>query len=277
LSIGLGALLEERYPLPEWALIFELNKGTGWRGTAGRCDAAAFNCWPSKGYHRLAFEMKTGRGDFLKELDYPKKRKWLEENFHQTYFVVTPGIMKEEEVPEGWGLLVATKAGDKLRRVKVARHRELPPLPEPLALSAIRSLATRMHSFTIPFEFEGRKVTREDIDRYVHETLYAQQEVLDRQVKEARGNARKLQRAQQELAAPFLALVKEVVPEWRERREIEQDPLKHITVGAVHEWIEKVARTEAEKMLKEVRAAHEALGKLIESAETENGGASSTR
>ena len=143
MGIGLGALLEERYPLPEWALIFELSKGTGWSGQEGRCDAAAFNCYPSKGYHRLAFEMKTGRGDFLKELDTPKKRAWLEENFHQTYFVCVPGIAKEEEVPDGWGLLVESRSGDKLRRVKVARHRELPPLPESLALSASRTWLNR--------------------------------------------------------------------------------------------------------------------------------------
>jgi len=267
MSIGLGGLLEERYPLPEWALIFELSKGTGWSGQEGRCDAAAFNCYPSKGYHRLAFEMKTGRGDFLKELDYPKKRAWLEENFHQTFFVAPPGVIKPEEVPDGWGLLVATKAGNNLRRVKVARHRELPPLPESLALATIRSMAQRMHSFTIPFKFEGRMVTREDIDRYVHETLDAQREVLDDQVKEAHRNQRRLRRAQEELAAPFMVLADEVVPDWRERRDIHREPMKHVTVEAVRKWMERVARIQAEKLLKEARDAHTALEKLIQLAE----------
>jgi hypothetical protein len=276
MSIGLGGLLEERYPLPEWALIFELSKGTGWRGQDGRCDAAAFNCYPSKGYHRLAFEMKTGRGDFLKELDTPKKRAWVEENFHQTYFVTTPGIAKVEEIPEGWGLLVATKTGSALRRVKVARHRELPPLPETLALAAIRSLTKRMHSFTIPFKFEDRTVTREDIDRYVHQTLDAQRRVLDDQVKQANQGRNRLQRTQEGLIEPFMVLARKVVPEWRERRDIEREPMKHVTVEAVQRWIEGVAQVEAQRLLAEARQAHEALGKLIESAERKDV-ASSTR
>jgi hypothetical protein len=263
MSIGLGGLLEERYPLPEWALIFELSKGTGWRGQEGRCDAAAFNCYPSKGYHRLAFEMKSGRGDFLKELDTPNKRAWVEENFHQTYFVADPGVIKPEEVPEGWGLLVATKAGNALRRVKVARHRELPPLPETLALATIRSLAQRMHSFTIPLKFENRTVTREDIDRYVHEALSFQNEKLADQISAAHKERRQLRRLREELVAPFMVLVEEVFPNWGDRREIEGDPMNHITVKAVERWIEMAKKAQAEKILKEARDAHQALGRLI--------------
>jgi hypothetical protein len=266
-GIGLGALLEERYPLPEWALIFELNMGTGWRGQDGRADAVAFNCYPSKGYHRLAFEMKTGRGDFLKELDTPQKRAWLEENFHQTYFVCTPGVAKEEEVPDGWGLLVETKKGDNLRRVKVARHRELPPLPETLALSAIRSMAGRMHSFTIPFKFEGRTVTREDIDRYVHETLALQQQTLLDQIDAANKRRRELDKLKEQLVEPFLILARAADPEgrlgWMENQKLRDNPGKYLTRERVQAWVEQTPRAELGRRLKEAREAHAALGKLL--------------
>lgn len=265
MSIGLGVLLEERYPLPEWALVFELSKGTGWRGQEGRCDAVAFNCYPSKGYHRLAFEMKTGRGDFLKELERPKKRAWVEENFHQTYFVTSRGVAKEEEIPEGWGLLVETQKGDALRRVKVARHRELPPLPETLALSVIRSMANRMHSYAVPFEFEGRKVTKEDIDRHIFDTLDAQRKVLDKQVKEANLERRRLQMQGEKLRAPLMLLANEVFKkDWAKRREVERDPLKYLTVDAVIEWLEKTVQSKTRGAFEEVFKAHEALFKLIE-------------
>ena len=266
MNIGLGTLLEERYPLPEWALIFELSKGTGWRGGEGRCDAVAFNCYPSKGYHRLAFEMKVGRGDFLKELERPKKRAWLEENFHQTYFVASRGVVKEHEVPEGWGLLVETKKGDSLRRVKVARHRELPPLPEPLALSAIRSIANRLHLSTIPIEFEGRKVTKEDIDRYVHNALSIQRDILDKQVKEANLERRKLQMEGETLRAPLMLLANEVFKDsWSQRREIARDPLKYLTVDVVIEWLDKTVESKTKAAFKDIVKAHESLSNLVRS------------
>jgi hypothetical protein len=65
--MDLEKLLRVKYPLPEWVLFFELSGGTGWSGQQHRADAIAFNCYPSKGLHRLAFEVKRTRQDYMRE------------------------------------------------------------------------------------------------------------------------------------------------------------------------------------------------------------------
>lgn len=85
---GLLALIRARYPGPEWAVLDELHDGTGGSGTR-RFDAVAFNCWPSRGFVRLGFEIKVTRGDFARELADHAKRAALERHCHEVYFVVT--------------------------------------------------------------------------------------------------------------------------------------------------------------------------------------------
>lgn len=176
----LEQLINLRYPAGEWAVVFELQKGVGFQGTTGRIDAAAFGCWPSKGHHRLAFEVKRSRGDFLRELRQPEKRRWVEDNFHQTWFVVPSGLVKPDEVPESWGLLAATKDGKKLRQVKVAMHREVAPLPESMALSAIRSIAGTLASLEgRQVTFDGETITQADLDKRAQEALAYQSKNLN--------------------------------------------------------------------------------------------------
>src|SRR6056300_165794 len=104
MNYNLEALVEQRHKLPEWVTVRELPNGTG-MSKNGAIDIAAFSCWRASKYVRIAYEVKRSRSDFLRELNTPDKRLWVEQNFHETYFVVSPGICKPEEVPESWGLL----------------------------------------------------------------------------------------------------------------------------------------------------------------------------
>jgi hypothetical protein len=181
----LETLLQQRYALPEWVLLFELSGGTGWRGQQHRADAVAFNCYPSKGLHRLAFEVKRTRQDYMREVDAPAKRQWLESLCHQCYFVVAPGIVKEEELPSSWGLIVATKEGKELRRTKAAEHRDLGPLPESFALGAIRALADRIHTIDSKhYRFKGEEVTQEQIDEVVDARLAFTRKRLEEELRD---------------------------------------------------------------------------------------------
>lgn len=101
---GLLALIRARYPGPEWAVLDELHDGTGGSATR-RFDAVAFNCWPSRGFVRLGFEIKVTRGDFARELADHAKRAALEKHCHEVYFVVGPNVYAARDVPEPWGLL----------------------------------------------------------------------------------------------------------------------------------------------------------------------------
>lgn len=136
-------LLRHRHPAPEWAAFEELNLSTG--GRAQRCDFYAFNCWPSKNFWRVAYEIKVSRSDFSRELQDPDKRKASEDLANECFFVAPIKLLKIDEIPEGWGLIEKNKGG--LRKVKHARQRENKLLP--LAFTA--TLARRAQDSPSPF------------------------------------------------------------------------------------------------------------------------------
>ena len=118
-------LLELRFPSPRWASFRELRQSTGFSGGEGRIDFAAFSTWPSDGDRTLACEVKRTRADFMREIEDPNKRAWVEKQFGECYFVMLPGLVKPDEIPEGWGLRVSTKDGKKLRRLKAPQQRRV--------------------------------------------------------------------------------------------------------------------------------------------------------
>jgi hypothetical protein len=134
-SDRLWSLLALRHEPNEWALFKELQVAPN--GGGRRFDMFAVHCWRSQGFHSVAYEVKTARSDFLRELKQPDKRLDAEKLAHECWFVVTPGVCKAEEVPESWGLLIATEGG--LKKAKVAVQRQ----PEPWPTSFVVSMARR--------------------------------------------------------------------------------------------------------------------------------------
>lgn len=118
-------MLQNRHSGFEWATFAELPTRTG--GAAQRLDFFAMNLWESNKYIRVAYEIKVSRSDFLREMDQPQKRADAERLANQCFFVTPAGLVKPDEIPQGWGLLEATKAG--LRRKKVAQQRVIDPPP----------------------------------------------------------------------------------------------------------------------------------------------------
>jgi hypothetical protein len=262
----LGKLLQERYPLPEWALVFELNKGVGAYGTDRRADAVAFNCYPSKKLVRHAFEFKTDRGDFIRELNNPKKREWLESNFHETYFVTPHKLVKEKEVPEGWGLLVATSKGDTLRRTVIARHRDVPAMPEKIALSAIRSLASSLSNLNLPYVLDGREVKKEEVQEYVDEVLKHQHETLRKRLNAVEKERLALSDLRGKLIGPFRELRRAIGGfSWLEDQQFADNPEEVITTDNVIKWLREVEKAKVIQLLKPIISARDALSELIDS------------
>lgn len=263
-------LLKARYPLPEWALVFELNKGVGFSGTDGRADAVAFNCYPSKKLVRHAFEMKISRGDFIRELNNPLKRKWLEDNFHETYFVTTHGIAKDNEIPEGWGLLTATKNGESLRRTVIAKHRDITSLPERIALSAIRSLAQSLSNLDLPYAIAGQEVQKEDVEKWAREVLDHQHKTLKDGLNAVRKERQALSDIKDKLTGPFSEL-REAMGRfgWSERRRMNENPTEVITVDNVREWIAAVIVEQSKRILEDAIHARDSLSQMIARAQNE--------
>jgi hypothetical protein len=101
-------------------------------------DFIAFDLWRTK----LLFhghEFKCSRADWLAELKQPWKAEAIKKYMHHWWLVATgPAIVKDDELPEGWGLIVASGKG--LRAVKAAPRLTPEPMPQVLVASFARAV-----------------------------------------------------------------------------------------------------------------------------------------
>lgn len=94
-------------------------------------DALGFHFWPSRGLLIDAFECKSSRSDWTRELENPAKADTFCRLADRFYIVAgRSDLVKVEEVPPDWGLLVPS--GEKLREVKPATvlHTDSPAIEE---------------------------------------------------------------------------------------------------------------------------------------------------
>lgn len=127
-------LLRIKYEKPEWATFAEFGVASDFGGR--RIDFLALNCWESKKFMRVAYEIKVTRQDFNLELEEPDKRNGAERIANQCYFAMPSGLVKVDEIPEGWGLMEMTKTG--LKKRKNAKYRNDVETPTTFVLSLAR-------------------------------------------------------------------------------------------------------------------------------------------
>jgi len=141
LHIDLEALIEQRFTAPKWVTMRELSSGPGFN--RGRIDVAAIAAWQSGHGRTVACEVKRSRGDFVREIQNPAKRRWVEQSFRECYFVTPSGLVRVDEIPEGWGLLEATRDGTSLRQKKAPMQRDN-ALGQGVATMVVRKCADLM-------------------------------------------------------------------------------------------------------------------------------------
>lgn len=206
------ALLQARYPAPEWAFVHGLRTHVGYArpGRESYMDAFAMCCYPSKGLTRVAFEIKVSRSDWLAELRDPGKRKNAMRVSHQFWFVAPPKTIKKGEVPEGCGWMEATAGGLRVKRA--ARHREVDDPPQDFVASLLRGMVCEgrlnLHQAKA-FRYAGRGLT---VDEFLEATE------ADRQVAIQNGVRRRLHAAVRETPEFALgAAVRKAMgwPSWR--------------------------------------------------------------
>lgn len=95
--------LAAHFAPPEWVFVDEAPIGTG--GANQRIDGFALNCWKSKGYRRLAFEVKARRSDWTREMKNPWKRQPAMQWATHFYFVTPVGLVTVKELPKDTGLI----------------------------------------------------------------------------------------------------------------------------------------------------------------------------
>jgi len=159
-------LLQERYPSRDgWACFAELADGTG-SFRSRTADFVAISTWPSKGYRAVGFEIKVSRGDFLRELKAPEKRRHLEETCAECWFIAPAGVLRADEIPEGWGLLeVLSGAEEEKLRAKV-QPRQRDPKPWPMTFMAAIARRCADANPVLParvWRFAGRDLSLTDL------------------------------------------------------------------------------------------------------------------
>lgn len=130
------AILKAHHAKSEWAILFEVANATGAGGNR-YADAIAMGLWPSRGLHIHGYEIKVSRSDWLKELKNPCKADEIGK-FCDYWWIVAPvGIVKEEELPETWGLYEVVD-GKLVKKVAAAKNEYVTPLTRPFLAALLR-------------------------------------------------------------------------------------------------------------------------------------------
>lgn len=132
----LASLIKQKHSGPAWAVAFDVANATGWK-ISRRLDAVAMGLWPSKGLDLHGFEIKTRRSDWMREIQDPEKAAAFSVYLDYFWIVAAPGVVKLEEMPGSWGLMVPHGAG--LRVKKAAEKTPSEPLSRPIMAGLLRA------------------------------------------------------------------------------------------------------------------------------------------
>lgn len=124
------------------AMLREVNNATGYRGGRRYADAVICSCWPSRGLWLGGIEVKVSRPDWLSELKSPEKSAEIQKYCSFWWVATPPGIVRDGELPETWGLIEVTRKQSKT--VKRAPKLEVAPLDMPFVASVLRNAAAGM-------------------------------------------------------------------------------------------------------------------------------------
>ena len=103
-------------------------------------DFIAMDLWPSSGCVIHGHEVKVSRSDWLRELADPSKAaEFIPYVNHWWAVIGDPAIVRDGELPGGWGLMVL-RAG-RLTVKRQAPRRDAEPLPPTRLAALLRSVA----------------------------------------------------------------------------------------------------------------------------------------
>lgn len=158
-NVIFGAL-RQRHPDPEWVYLPQVRTQTGYSDEVGGfdtvryLDAFAMNCFGSKGFTRVAYEIKISRSDWLRELEDPRKRAQAYFLCHEFWFAVAPGVYQpgdegglkirqhwRSDPLDGCGVIQVEEDGT-LTVLRKARRHEAWPMPAAFIASLLRNYVT---------------------------------------------------------------------------------------------------------------------------------------
>lgn len=158
-----------RYEPPEWHVEDEVT-------LAGRrLDLVALNMWTTRNHRIVGFEIKVSRGDWVRELDaFQKSEDWCA--VVDAFYVVTPPkLIRDGELPDGWGLLELS--GSRMMTRKHAAVREgVSVIPREIAARFLSRMAAKDSAIEREARWHANDKLREEADARARETLGRQYE-----------------------------------------------------------------------------------------------------
>lgn len=156
------ALLKNKFPGNEFALLDEVSDEAGFSRKRS-ADAIAFGLWPSRGHPIHGIEVKSGRGDWLKEMKNPAKQESIFKYCNHFWLCATNEdvVHNISEIPKNWGYLLIK--GDRIHTKKDAPILK----PKALSMSFTAALLKRATGRMIhPAEIENKIQARLKEDNY---------------------------------------------------------------------------------------------------------------
>ena len=131
-----------------WVVAEHVRATLGYSRTQRIADFVAADKYPGFPYgSSLAFhwhEVKVSRGDWLREMREPEKSEPFRAHMHHWWLVApSADIVRRDELPEGWGLIVMSGKG--LRAAVSAPRHEPEPMPMDMTISLMSAAARTAH------------------------------------------------------------------------------------------------------------------------------------
>lgn len=129
--------LTSRWPDSEYLSIDEAPQSSDRSGR--KLDRLVISLWRSRGLEIDGIEIKVTRSDWLRELREPAKADWWHTRVHRFWIAAPPDVVKLDELPTGWGLLVV-KDGRTRQARRPAKSTPV-PLTWPQTVGLMRATA----------------------------------------------------------------------------------------------------------------------------------------
>lgn len=123
-----------------WAYAEHVRSGPGFADGKRIADAIAFDCWESSGLEIHGHEVKVSRSDWLSELRHPEKAEAFRPYMDRWWLVVPDVGIVRDDLPAGWGLMLALPDGTT-RVVKRAPKNDALPMPKGMVAALMRATA----------------------------------------------------------------------------------------------------------------------------------------
>lgn len=131
------SILRGKYPPEQYALMAEVSDKAGFSRSRS-ADYIAMGLWQSRGLYLEGIELKSFRGDWLKELKNPKKAENIFK-YCDLFWLLTSdeSVAKIEEIPATWGWM-------NIKAEKIFIKKQAPMLtPSPIDRSFLSCLLRR--------------------------------------------------------------------------------------------------------------------------------------